>query len=202
MIVKYSFQLLTIVILLISPIVDSASFDLFDQQSSNKLKLQDFNIDLLLLDEEDKNKSYYFEIIELIKNKKFTAAKNKINALLKAYPRKAEIYNLKALLASEKKELDLALKSYLKVIELDQKNIKAYLAMAKIFFDTGDLKQAKIYCNKAIKINDKSIYAYFLLAEIALVQKDIQNAEVLLLTAKQKIVGNGSCKKTRSSLRL
>jgi len=109
---------------------------------------------------------------------------------VKRYPEEVELYNLKALLEILNKNTDLAIKTYQKVIALNQESIKAHLGLAKLFLNENNYLQAKKHADKALSINDKSIYAYFLLADIARKENKQQDVESLLLIAQVKAEGN------------
>jgi putative PEP-CTERM system TPR-repeat lipoprotein len=190
-------SLTTVSILLLSFTVESATYDLLEEQKTDQLLLPDtqsgssfFDVDLTQQQAINDQKKNYLEILELIKNKKLKEAEIKINALLKNNPKEPEFYNLQGLLAATNKQQELAIKSYQKAINLDPKNLKAHLAIAKVSLDTGDIKRAKEYAYKALSINNKTPYAFYILADIALKQNQPLAAEKALLTAKSRNQGN------------
>jgi len=190
-------SLTTVSILLLSFTVESATYDLLEEQKTDQLLLPGtqsgssfFDADLAQQQAISDQKSDYLKTLELIKKQKLKEAENKIKTLLKNNPQEPEFYNLQGLLATTNKQPASAIKSHQKAINLDPKNLKAHLAIAKISLDTDDRPQAQKYANKALVINDSSTYAYFLLADIARTQNKLQEAESLLLTAKKKNLGN------------
>lgn len=190
-------SLTTASLLLLSLTVESATYDLLEEQKTDQLLLPNtqlgnsfFTLDPTPQQAINDQKRDYLEALELIKNKKLKEAEKKINTLLKNNPKEPEFYNLQGLLDTINKQPELAIKNHQKAIALDQKNLKAHLSIAKIALDTGNITQAKKHANKAISINDSSTYAYFLLADIARIQNKPQKAETLLLTAQKKNQGN------------
>lgn len=190
-------SLTTVSLLLLSFTVESATYDLLEEQKTDQLLLPNtqlgnsfFTLDPTPQQAINDQKRDYLEALELIKNQKFQEAEKKINTLLKNNPKEAEFYNLQGLLESTNKQPEHALKSYQKAIDLDPKNLKAHLTIAKISLDTGNLKRAKEYAYKTLSINNKTPYAFYILADIALKQNQPLAAEKALLTAKQRNQGN------------
>jgi len=190
-------SLTAIGILLLSFTVESATYDLLEEQKTDQFLLLNtqldnsfFNLNPIPQQAINDQKRDYFEVLELIKNQSLKEAEKKINTLLKNNPREAEFYNLQGLLESTNKQPEHALKSYQKALELDPKNLKAHLAIAKISLDTGNIKRAKEYAYNILSINNKTPYAFYILADIALKQNQPLEAEKALLTAKQRNQGN------------
>lgn len=190
-------SLTTVSILLLSFTVESATYDLLEEQKSDQLFLPEtqsgspfFDIYLTPQQAINDQKKDYLEALELIKNKKLKEAENKINILLKNNPKVSEFYNLQALLAVINKQPERAIKSYKKAIDLNPKNLLAHLAMAKLLLDTGDIQHAEEYAYKALSINNKTPSAFYVLANIALKRNRPLEAEKKLLTAKQRNQGN------------
>jgi len=190
-------SLTTVSILLLSFTVESATYDLLEEQKTDQLLLPDtqpgssfFDVDLTQQQAIKNQKKDYIEALELIKNKKLKEAENKINALLKSNPREPEFYNLQGLLALTNKQPELAIKNYQDAIDLDQKNLNANLALAKLSLNAGDLQRAEEYSYKALSINNKLSYAFFILADISFKQNNPLEAEKRLLTAHMRNQGN------------
>jgi len=59
---------------------------------------------------------------------------------------------------------DLATKDFEKIIRLDDKNINAYLSLAKIAYHDQRFNKVIIYAGKALELNDNSAKANFLAA--------------------------------------
>ena len=55
-------------------------------------------------------------------------------------------------------------------------NLEDYFDMAVMFFESGDLKEAKTYADLMLKINEKSPSAYFIKAKIAQLEGNNQKA--------------------------
>ena len=138
----------------------------------------------------NEKKAEYLEVLNLIKKNDLKGAKQKIAALLKQYPNVPEYYNLQALLESSQKNSKAAQENYEKALKLDDKNVLAYLGLAKLALDNKDLENAKKHASKAVAINDKAINAYLILADIALNQKNNSEVEKILMTAFEKVNGN------------
>jgi len=190
-------SLTTASLLLLSLTVESATYDLLEEQKTDQLLLPNtqlgnsfFTLDPTPQQAINDQKRDYLEALELIKNKKLKEAEKKINTLLKNNPKEPEFYNLQGLLDTINKQPELAIKNHQKAIALDQKNLKAHLSIAKISLDTGNLKRAKEYAYKTLSINNKTPYTFYILADIALKQNQPLEAEKTLLTAKQRNQGN------------
>lgn len=199
---KYGLTVLAAGLLTSSSLVISATYDPLKIQQDN------FNVEQVapsnngspgssssILDsfqqsEIENKKSGYREVLNLLKQNKLKDARDKIAALLKQDPGVSEFYNLQALLEILEKNTFAAQQSYQKALQLNPKNILAYLGLAKINVEAGELEKAKDYANKALVINNKNIAAYFLLADIAYKQKNNAEVETVLLAAHEKIKGD------------
>lgn len=157
-----------------------------DNSSGNSSSM----LELLQRSDAEGKKSHYLEVLNLLKQNKVKEAREKVTALIKQTPNEAEFYNLQGLVEILEKNTFAAQQSYQKTLQFNPKNITAYLGLAKIDLETGDLDKAKDYANKAVGINDKAIPAYMLLADVALKQKNTAEVETILLNALSKVKGN------------
>ncbi len=139
--------------------------------------------------ERSNKRTNYLEALNLLKQNKIEEAQKKISFLLKQNPNEADYYNLNALLETLKKDISAAQQNYEKAIQLDPKNILAYLGSAKLALDSNQLDKAKEYANQALTINDKAINGYLVLADVAYKQKNNAEVENILITAQEKIKG-------------
>ncbi|MDP2902541.1 MAG: tetratricopeptide repeat protein [Methylovulum sp.] len=193
---------LAIGILSSSPLVMSATYDQLNLQQkhfneidqiaplNNESGSSPSMLDSLQQAEVNNKKSSYREVLNLLKQNKLKNARDKISALLKKTPGDSEFYNLQALLETLEKNTFAAQQSYQKALQLNPKNILAYLGIAKINLEAGEMDKAKDYANKALAINNKIIGAYLLLADIANKQKNNIEVESVLLTAHEKVKGD------------
>lgn len=147
-------------------------------------------LDSLQQSEVNSKKASYGEVLNLLKNNKLKDARNKISVLLKKNSKDSELYNLQALLETLEKNTFAAQQSYQKALQLNPKNILAYLGLSKLDLDAGEFDKAKESANKVLFINDKAIAAYFLLADIAYKQTNNTEVENILLAAHEKTKGN------------
>lgn len=67
--------------------------------------------------------------------------------------------------------------------EVDLANLEDYFDMATMYFEEGNLKQAKLYADLMLKINKSSPSAYFIKAQIANTEGDIESAKAFLTIA-------------------
>lgn len=195
---KNTFTAVVIGILTFSSLGMAATYDIQDQQKNifdnleknapldNELESSPSFLESLEQAQKNKKKTSYLEVLNLLKQKKFEEAGNKISALLKENPNEPEFYNLQALLNNLNKDASAAQLNYEKAIKLDLRNIIAHLGLAKLALDGGQLDKAKDLAGKVLNFNDKAIAAYFILADIAYKQKDLAEVERLLLTAHEK----------------
>lgn len=132
-----------------------------------------------------------FQLISnLIRQKNFDLAKNRIDILIREIPNDPQLYNLQALLNVNKGNKDSALKSYQKVLELDANNAYAYLGIANLAIADGNLKKAKNNLDQVLVIDRLNTTAYLLLADIAIKQEDKKKAEQILIDAHKSVQGN------------
>lgn len=59
-------------------------------------------------------------------------------------------------------QTDLAEVDFLNVISLDEKNMNAYLSLAKLYYQQEKYSKALVYTEKALEINENSADGYFL----------------------------------------
>ncbi|NOT11546.1 MAG: tetratricopeptide repeat protein [Methylococcaceae bacterium] len=180
----------------------AANYDLLNQQPNNFGGLDQDTIspnssfgntsilDSMQQEKINEKKRDFLEVLNLLKQNKLTDAENKLAKLLKQSPENPELYNLKALAETLKKDTVSADKSYQKAISIDKNNILAHLGLSKLALDTGDLAKSKEYADKAIAINSKIVNAYLILADIANKQKNNSEVESVLLTGLEKVKGN------------
>lgn len=132
-----------------------------------------------------------FQLISnLIRQKNFQLAKDRIDILIREIPDDPQLYNLQALLNINKGNKDSALQSYQKVLELDANNVYAYLGIANLAIADGNLKKAKNNLDQALVIDRLNTTAYLLLADIAIKQADKEKAERILIDAHKSVQGN------------
>jgi len=182
---------ITLSSILFCPVINAAKYDVLMERNKVDGKLfHDFNGSfddaMLYRGGEDK----YKIIINYLHNKQYAEADKKLTELLYKHPNDPKLYGLKGLLEIKKNKIKGARESFLKVIDLDQKNISAYRALANIEITNGKLNLAKGYFNKILAINDKYILAYYSLAAIAEKQNETQQVERYLSKGYQKSLGN------------
>jgi putative PEP-CTERM system TPR-repeat lipoprotein len=195
---KNGLAVLALSLLASSSLVSAATYDPSKNTDSNvnQIALPEAatssasTLELLQRSEAEGKKSNYIEVLNLLKQNKTKEAREKVTALIKQTPNEAEFYNLQALVEIMEKNTFAAQQSYQKTLQLNPQNITAYLGLAKIDLETGDLNKAKEYASKAVGINDKAIPAYMLLADVALKQKNNAEVETVLTNALSKVKGN------------
>ncbi len=178
-----------------------ANYNLFDQKQ-NVLEGKDqltfpnneFGVSPSLLDsfqasEASKIKASYSELINLMDQNKLEEAGKKLAILIKQTPNEPELYNLRAALESMVNKSADALKSYEKALTLDEKNINAYLGLARINLGMLQLDKATDFLNKALAIDERTIKAYLFLADIANHNKNYKQVESILLKGSEKTRG-------------
>lgn len=135
-------------------------------------------------------KNNYLSVLKLIKDKKSQQAQDKVTDLIKSEPEQSIYYNLQALLDLVNKDTAAAEKSFLKAIDLNNKNGQAFIGLAKISLDAKQLDKSKDYANQALALNPYEVKAYQVLADVTMQQQGIDAAETLLLDALSKVKGN------------
>ncbi len=202
LITKQTRSAIAITLLIASPLSMAANYDLLNQQPSNfgnlnqnePLSKESWStpsiLDSMQKEIINEKKRDYLDVFNLLKQNKLDEAGSKLASLLKQFPENPELYNLKALLETLKKDTVSSEKSYLKAISLDKNNILAHLGLSKMALDAGDLVKAKDYADKTLAINNKTVNGYFLLADIAYKQKNTSEVESVLSTALEKVKGN------------
>ena len=191
---KLKIRLILLILLVLSVDTNAA---LFDSEESllgeEKILNQGFNVgDFTQLDLKQNQlsgrvESDYRLIVDLIKQKKFDRAKEKVSLLIEQDPNQSVFYVLKAFLEVADKDFYTAEQSLLKAVLLDETNTQAFIGLAKLALDTKRYDQARQYANKALLGDQYSINAYKLLAEIALRENGIDAAERVLLNANTKV---------------
>ncbi|MBL1264942.1 tetratricopeptide repeat protein [Methylomicrobium sp. RS1] len=182
--------------LALNPLCEAAIYELEDNQKSileplnNESERLPSFLESINQAEKNKTKLNFEEVISLVKQNKIVEAQNKVSDLLRQYPNESQYYNLQALLYTLKKDLAKADQNFEKAIQLDSRNVLAYIGAAKFALDNGQFDKAKGYANKALGVNDRVIGAYLVLADIALKQKNINEVEKVLLTAQEKVKGD------------
>lgn len=61
-------------------------------------------------------------------------------------------------------EADLALRDFEQIVDLDPKNINAYLSLAKLSYNSQSFNKVLLYANKALELNEGSAQGNFLAA--------------------------------------
>lgn len=61
-------------------------------------------------------------------------------------------------------QVEKAMGDFLKVVEIDEKNINAYLSLAKLSYNEHNYNKVFVYAGKAIELNENSAQAHFLSA--------------------------------------
>ncbi len=193
---KNGLAVLALSLLASSSLVTAATYDPSKNNDSSQIASPNAatnsssTLELLQRSEAEGKKSNYIEVLNLLKQNKVKDAREKVTALIKQTPNEAEFYNLQALVEIMEKNTFAAQQSYQKTLQLNPQNITAYLGLAKIDLETGDLNKAKEYAIKAAAINDKAIPAHLLLADVALKQKNNTEVETILTNALSKVKGN------------
>lgn len=151
------------------------------------------NIEMQEIKEQQATKqveSNYQLVLDLIKKRQYKEADVKITALIQQTPNQPVYYNLKAFLLLVEKNLAGAEQSFLKAVELDEKNVQALSGLAKLKLDNKQFNLAKQYANKVLVINPQIIKAYQVLVDIAIQQQGIEAVEEILLDALVKAKDN------------
>ena len=143
----------------------------------------------------------YLALFELLKQKKFKKASNKVNELIRKNKNEWRYYNFRALLYIVENNLELARKDFLKSIAINGHNLVAYEGMSRIAVTNKNYDKAKDYLIKVLMIDDKFIGAYGTLAVLADREGDDKKAEKYLLTGLQKASDFNSELKVVSLLR-
>ena len=113
--------------------------------------------------------------------KKRIEAEKRINEVLAKNPDNIKALYLHAgVLSSKKDEIEKIQKVYDRILELDPKQVKAMLVLARIYQARGNSDKAEIILKKAIETNPDNINSHKTLFGFYLSQKKLDSAEIIL----------------------
>ncbi|MCP3850483.1 MAG: PEP-CTERM system TPR-repeat protein PrsT [Gammaproteobacteria bacterium] len=128
----------------------------------------------------------YLLIISYIKQKQLDKADEKINKMLAKTPNDLKILNLKALTLQLQGDATKAMAQYNSIIKQDNKNVPAYMGMARVSALESNWQEAEKNFKKVIKINPDALKAYLGLAAIAEKQNKPKATEQYFLDALEQ----------------
>ena len=105
------------------------------------------------------------EAVELMQQKQFDAAIEKVNAAVQAEPDNVDCYGLRGGIYAQQKQWDKANKDYLQVLQIDPSNTQAKFNMSEILFMQKNYDKARTGFNgleKDRNLGDLATYKVFL----------------------------------------
>jgi tetratricopeptide (TPR) repeat protein len=100
-------------------------------------------------------------LIKLYNQGQFQQSLDQIEDNLKRFPRSATLHNMCGSAHAELGNLNAAIESYKKAINIKPDRAEAYSNMGSVLTDKGELDAAIVSCKQAIKINPDSAEAYY-----------------------------------------
>ena len=91
--------------------------------------------------------------VSLFKLKKYNEAQNHAEKLIAHYPRVIFLYNLLGLVYTEKKEIDLAIKTFKKGLDFDPNQAMIYNNLGTAYKIKEDYKKSELSYKKSIDID-------------------------------------------------